>query len=247
MSAITASVGKLTQAVWKWLWYTHDDWSSLLTSGGGVFQLCIRWCLLTALYHRLAGFGGSSEKGSCVLLNDQNFVLTRSYPSCFHQGKAHSGLRPKDVEGEDRFWIGFLKEDRSQGKYRTIKICLGHCNTFILIQIYVKFQYLDLCWFIFKSGNWLFHKNFLSVLERIVFSLDMCFLVVNVKVFHRCFYTFSDQVLCLYELSGHHSTQCKLTPVYMEDSLALAYSKWFLLLPVPEQRKVYLFSSVIMP
>lgn len=51
----------------------------------------------------------------------------------------------------------------------------------------------------------------------------------------------SDQVLCLYELSGHHSTQCKLTPVYMEDSLAVAYSKWFLLLPVPEQRKVFLF------
>lgn len=184
-------------------------------------------------------------EGECVLLDVQNFVLTRSYPSCFHQGKAHSGLRPRDVEREDRFWIGFLKEDGRQGKYRrTIEICLGHCNIFILIQIYVKFQYLDVCWFIFKSGNWLFHKIFLSVLERIAFSLVLWCLVVNVKVFHRGFYTFSDQVLCLYELSDYCSTQRKLTPVYVEDSLALAYSKWFLLLPVPEQRKVFICFQV---
>lgn len=117
-------------------------------------------------------------EGECILFDVQNFVLRRPYPSFFSQGKAHSGLRSKDVRGEGRFWFRFLKDEGSQGKYRRrTEAYFGHsvtfsfssrpmwsCNICVCVLIYLPVNVIELT--LLQKYN----KHFHTGLERKGFS-----------------------------------------------------------------------------
>lgn len=136
------------------------------------------------------------------------------------------------LEGKTSFWIVFLKDEGNQGKYRRWRrneVYFRHSVTFSFSS---RFMWsCDICvyWFIFMltSVNRLTKNRtniFITGLERKglsgVYSDEF-------KDISQRFYTCSNQTLCLYEPAQHHSTQCKLMPVYVADDLALVYNTWF--------------------
>lgn len=133
------------------------------------------------------------------------------------------------LEGKTGFRIGFWKDEENQGKYRRrrrTEVYFGHSVTISFSSRFTCSCNICVCWFIFMLMS--VNKNRTNILLlawREKGSLVL--ILMNLKIFHRDFYTRSGPILCLYELAQHHSTQCNLMPVYMADDLTSVYNKRF--------------------